>query len=92
MNSFLGANVTDGPVAAVLKCMNQGLVAPAIMALRISLMGKVTYKDCGPNWDVEVRTNTASVIVIHQKVCLSSIAPSTHALFRFQAPVNFFYL
>lgn len=68
LNGFLDVVVgNDTPVSAILKCINQGLVAPAIMALRIGLMGKLNYKDCGNNWDVEVRVNIASAVVIHQK-------------------------
>ena len=38
------------------------------MALRIGLMGKINYKDCGNNWDVEVRIGPSTACVVHQKV------------------------
>lgn len=69
LKGFLESVVgNDTPVSAILKCINQGIVAPAIMALRIGLMGKINYKDCGNHWDIEVRIGPSTACVIHQKV------------------------
>lgn len=68
-NNYLEVVVlNDSAVSGVLKCINQGIVAPAIMALRIGLMGKMNYKDCGNNWDITVQLNTNAFVVAHQKV------------------------
>ena len=68
-NEYLEAIVmSELTVSAILKCINQGIAAPAIMALRMGLMGKLNYKDCGNNWNIEVQTNTNSAIVTHEKV------------------------
>lgn len=65
-------------VSAILKCINQGIAAPSIMALRMGLMGKLNYKDCGNNWDIDVQFNANSIVVAHQKVRLKIVYSSNY--------------
>jgi hypothetical protein len=62
------------PVATILKCINQGMLAPAVMKIKLFSAGKFNYKDCRNEWNVEVTIesdesgNTKGVQVSHVKV------------------------
>jgi len=56
-------------VIGIVKCINQAIVVPAVMALRIMfLKHKVNYKDCRGCWDIDITIKHGEkVIVTHKK-------------------------
>lgn len=68
VNDLIGEN---NPVSNILKSLNQAIIAPAIMKLKIGLMEKkLNYKDSRNKWEIEIHLNEDNVIIKHKKVCL----------------------
>jgi hypothetical protein len=44
----------NNAVSVILKCINQAMVAPAVLRMKSHLMNRVGYKDCRNQWDVDV--------------------------------------
>lgn len=55
------------PVSNVLKCINQAIIAPAVMQLKIKLLNSINYKDGRNKWEVDIYLND-KVKIVHKKV------------------------
>lgn len=65
INNLIGEN---NPVSNILKSLNQAIIAPAIMKLKITLMQKeLNYKDSRNKWEIEIHLNDDDVTIKHKK-------------------------
>lgn len=58
----------DNPVSNILKSLNQAIIAPAMMRLKVKLMEKLNYKDARNKWKVEIHLSENGILIIHKKV------------------------
>lgn len=70
MQPFLTEAIPEGSrISNVLKCINQGVVAPAVMSLRLQTAGKINFKDCRGEWNIVIRFQKGDgVHISHLKV------------------------
>jgi len=70
LKPFLNDNFPDNArITSIIKCINQGIVAPAVMAMRMQLAGKLNYKDCRGEWNIAIHFQKGDgVHVAHIKV------------------------
>lgn len=55
------------PISNILKCINQAIIAPAVMKMKIELLNCIDYKDGKSKWDIDIHLNE-KVKIVHKKV------------------------
>jgi hypothetical protein len=69
LNAFLVDIVgEDSKLCKILKCCHQGIIAPLIIELKLSICPKLPFKDAtGGGWIIDIVLFPNSVIVTHTK-------------------------
>jgi len=58
----------EAGLTGVVKCINQVVVVPAVMALRMHFMkNKINYKDCRGQWNVNISIESEKIVITHMK-------------------------